>query len=105
VFAVHPGVIFGTGLSEGLDMSLFGGINEVAKKYTGREFVMGEPKSLGQGVATTIRAAVDPGLVEESGSYLADCGVVEVREYARDEEMVTRLWRLSEELVGDRFEL
>lgn len=104
-FAVHPGVIFGTGLSEGMDFSLFDTIGEITKRNTGQDFVMGKPKNVEQGVATTIRAAVDPGLVGESGSYLADVQVEDVRGHAKDQELVEKLWELSEQLVGEKFEI
>lgn len=64
---------------------------------------MGQPKTVEQGVATALRAALDHSLGAQSGSYLADSEVEEVYDYARDEKMVDRLWELSEKLVGGKF--
>lgn len=104
-FAVHPGVIFSTSLAKSLDMSLLDTIDEVAKQNTGQAFTIGEAKNIEQGVATTIRAATDPEIAEDSGSYMVDCQVEDVREYAKDKEMVEKLWALSEQLVGEKFEI
>jgi NAD(P)-dependent dehydrogenase (short-subunit alcohol dehydrogenase family) len=66
-------------------------------------------KTLEEGCATTLRAALDPFLEEREGScYLDDCQVVEVGEnlkaYAIDGEDAERMWRMSEEMVGEKFE-
>ncbi|KIW70761.1 hypothetical protein PV04_03002 [Phialophora macrospora] len=106
-FAPHPGVIPVTHLGDGLDHSLFGEINAVAKKNTGREFGSYDAfKTVEQGVATTLVAAFDPSIAEHSGGYLRDCHIVDdaaVADYAKDEAMVDRLWTLSEELGGEKF--
>jgi hypothetical protein len=69
-------------------------------------FVFPEPKSLEQGCATSILAAIGTEIEGSNGGFLDDCVVVEgVLEYARGEENAERLWRLSEELVGEKFEL
>lgn len=104
-FAVHPGTIMTTSLSNGLDMSLFGKIDEVARRNTGHGFAIDTPKSIEQGVATTVVAAIDPRIVSESGAYLANCQVEDVFEYAKDPEQVQKLWELSERLVGEKFEI
>lgn len=64
-------------------------------------------KTLEQGASTTVIAAFDPRIVGESGGYLFD-GQVRVEEaapYALDPGSAERLWGLSEELVGEKFEL
>lgn len=65
-------------------------------------------KTLQQGCSTTLRAALDPGLEMVDGSvYLSDCQVVTdpewIRGYALDEGDAGRLWRVSEEMVGEVF--
>lgn len=92
-FAVHPGVIFGTNLSAGMeDQSVFDSLDEITRKNTGHGFKMGQPKSIEQGVATTLVAALDPNIVGESGSYMVDCVIAEpVDEYARDPKMIKAL--------------
>ncbi|KAK5078594.1 hypothetical protein LTR64_002992 [Lithohypha guttulata] len=104
-FALHPGVIFGTGLTVGMTDSdkLFEQLEEISVRNTGEAMVMGEGKTVEQGVATAIRAVVDPSLDGKNGSFLDDCEVVEVLDYARDDKLVESLWELSEKLVGEKF--
>ncbi|KAI5478133.1 NAD(P)-binding protein [Pseudohyphozyma bogoriensis] len=63
-------------------------------------------KSLGQGAATHIVAAFDPSIADQSGSYLFDCAVHNERAkgYALDKAEAERLWKLSEELLGQKFD-
>ncbi len=43
--------------------------------------------------------------VDYSGALMKDCGVAEVtKDYAKDPGKARKLWELSEELVGQRFE-
>lgn len=102
-FAVHPGVIFGTNLANGLDHSIFNSLDEVSRQNTGEGFVMEKPKTIEQGVATTIVAAFAPEIANQSGSYLADCQLSDVKAHAKDPEAVQKLWELSEQFVGERF--
>jgi len=106
-FVVHPGVIFGTNLSGGMeDQNSFNQIDEITRKNMGHGFEMDEPKSIEQGIATTLVAALDPNIVGESGSYLANCSVSEpVAEYARDPKIIDELWKVSEGIVGGKFEI
>lgn len=86
-------------------MAKFGEISAIAKRNVGRDFEVGEPKSIEQGVSSTVRAAVDPELEKESGAFLEDTNVKEVLDYARDETAVEELWRISEEIIGGKFEV
>lgn len=64
-------------------------------------------KTLSQGSATTLVAALDPLITPRSGSYLADCQVDHnspVMAYALDQSNAEKLWRMSEDLVGQMFE-
>ena len=79
---------------------------EVAKaraKEEGREFQMPVEKTMQQGCATTLVAALDPSIESKSGAYLDDGDVAPKQPDAAqgDEE---RLWALSEKLVGEKFE-
>ncbi|KAI9730376.1 MAG: hypothetical protein M1834_005886 [Cirrosporium novae-zelandiae] len=61
-------------------------------------------KTLEQGCATTLVAALDPSLEPYSGAYLKNCRIAakeNVREVGEGEE--ERLWELSERLVGEKF--
>ncbi|KAH7383621.1 hypothetical protein BKA64DRAFT_163604 [Cadophora sp. MPI-SDFR-AT-0126] len=71
----------------------------------GRAFVRAPQKTLEQGCATALIAALDPELEPFSGEYLDDGDVskVKVREYATSLEIQEKLWKLSEELVGEEF--
>ena len=72
----------------------------------GREFVREPQKTLEQGCATTLIAALVPELEEFSGEYLnnGDVSKLKVRDYASSLENQEKLWKLSEELVGERFD-
>jgi NAD(P)-dependent dehydrogenase (short-subunit alcohol dehydrogenase family) len=106
--AVHPGVI----------------LTELARHMVAEDFEMirsRQPggqmklKSVEAGAATTVYAATAPELEGKGGLYLEDCAVAEiddrddaaggVRSYAVDPAAATRLWQVSEEMVGERFAL
>jgi hypothetical protein len=55
-------------------------------------------------VSTTLVAALDPRIAADSGSYMDDCTVKEARAYATSAENAKKLWSLSEELVGQKFD-
>ncbi|GMF72220.1 unnamed protein product [Aspergillus oryzae] len=78
-------------------------MDEVARKNTGFPFGPDPPKSLEQGISTTLVAALSPELTDASGAYMEDCQVCEAREYARDPKLADRLWSLSEELASEAF--
>ena len=63
---------------------------------------MPEPKTLEQGCATTLVAALDPAV--PSGSYLDDCMVAEPEGYAIEKDKAQQLWSLAEDLVKQRFD-
>lgn len=97
-YSLHPGVI-STELGRNLSDEQRQGLVEMLKKHPGLEW-----KSLQQGIATHLVAAFDPD-VGVSGAYLADCAVQEPgKAYAGDKEGAERLWKLSEEMVGEKFE-
>ncbi|KAI2637239.1 NAD(P)-binding protein [Hypomontagnella submonticulosa] len=115
-FAVHPG-----GISTNLQnyvkkqgekrmMELF---DDAAMKIMGRsiaEQAAAEPwKTLQQGCGTTLRAALDPELVKETGVFMQDTNVTtdpqDVKEWATDPELAEKCWKLSEDLVGEKFDI
>jgi NAD(P)-dependent dehydrogenase (short-subunit alcohol dehydrogenase family) len=105
--AVHPGVI----------------VTEVFRSVTPQEEQMvtgfsethGSPvKSIPQGAATQVWAAVSPDLAGVTGRYLEDCHIgveipsstmsaIGVIPEAYDEAAAERLWVISEKIVGERF--
>jgi NAD(P)-dependent dehydrogenase (short-subunit alcohol dehydrogenase family) len=66
-------------------------------------------KNVEEGASTNVVAAFDPRIAQKSGGYLTDCQVTEdpeqVRAYALDEANAERLWKLSEDLIGQKFSL
>nr|GAT52198.1 predicted protein [Mycena chlorophos] len=60
-----------------------------------------------QGAATTVAAAFDPSLVATPGAYLKDCVVARdfVASHSSDLTNASRLWQLTETIVGEKFEL
>ncbi len=106
VFAVHPGAIateLGRHMTEE-DMTFL----QERAKGGGMTF-----KSVPQGAATSVWAATAAELADQGGLYLEDCQVAGpsapdavggVESFAVDPDAAERLWQLSEELVGQRFE-
>jgi NAD(P)-dependent dehydrogenase (short-subunit alcohol dehydrogenase family) len=108
-YGVHPGAIFETQLANHINdvMASIGSIEAIAQKNTGRHFPIDQdpPKSMEQGIATTLVAALDPRIEPQSGMYMADCQPQKTYEYAESLEGAEKLWKLSEKLVGEKFEL
>ena len=105
--AVHPG-----GIRTELGRHLTGETMQLLME----RYPMREPsrfKSVPQGAATTVWAAIVADTDEIGGRYCEDCGVAQltddanamsgVRTYALDREHAEALWARSEELVGERF--
>ncbi|KAK5625476.1 hypothetical protein RRF57_001192 [Xylaria bambusicola] len=61
-------------------------------------------KTFSQIAATSLIAALDPDLVSKSPGFLQNSQVHEPEEQAKEPESVEKLWKLSEELVKQRFE-
>lgn len=102
-YAVHPGMI-ATELGRYMTRDDMEALMERAKR--GPSGGMPNRKSIEQGAATTVWAAVAPELEAQGGTYLADCQVTDQHApWARDPDSATRLWTLSETLVGERFPL
>lgn len=111
--AVHPGGIrteLSRHMDEGQMAALVASINEAAAEAGTPAF---EFKTIPQGAATSVWAAVVADPAEVGGKYCEDCHVAElqegegirggVRAYALDAERAKALWAKSEELVGERF--
>ena len=111
--AVHPGGIQ-TELSrhmtqESMD-AMIKSINETQEAAGGVPFRF---KTIPQGAATSVWAAIVAAPEEVGGKYCEDCHVAEltegdglrggVRPYALDADRARALWAKSEEMVGERF--
>ena len=85
---------------------------------------MEEPKTLMEGSSTPLVAALDPSIIrislshlasqsvfradektEQSGGFLQDCKITTTRDFASSLENAEKLWKLSEELVGEEFSI
>ncbi|KIJ54346.1 hypothetical protein M422DRAFT_221928 [Sphaerobolus stellatus SS14] len=55
--------------------------------------------------ATHIIAGFDPSIADQTGAYLTECKIAtdQVAPYAINKENATKLWTLTEELVGQKF--
>ncbi|SCO88800.1 related to reductases [Fusarium oxysporum] len=100
--SLHPGII-STGLTRHMPPDAFKGM----------EHIYPTMKSVEQGAATTVWAAVGEAWKHDGGKYLADCDVAKpsvggedkvitptYASYAYDVEKATRLWKDSLKLVG-----
>ena len=115
--AVHPGVIQ-TELARYMDPSLLEGMVEQINQQLAAEGKSSfQWKTMPQGAATSVWAAVVAPAKEIGGRYCENChvgnvvpdnatisGVSEgVRAYALDANLAEALWKKSEELVGESF--
>jgi len=102
VYSLNPGSIK-TNLQVYLTDEMRNATLEAARKDN-PNFTVPVPKSLQQGCATQLRAALDPSLVSHSGAYLDDCQVTVYPEHVEAYPYTDKLWAKSEELVGERFD-
>lgn len=107
-YALHPGGIR-TNVVDTLDEDTLKGMRQRGLLDENNQPVENEEfrwKTLEQGASTTIVAAFDPSIEGSSGAYLNDGRIDDgaVKAYAFDKENAERLWKLSEELVGEKFE-
>ena len=100
-YAVHPGMIV-TDLGRHMTKDDMRALRDRAKSSPSG----GLPsyKSIAAGAATSVWAATAPELASTGGVYLADCQVAQARDWALDPQSASRLWVLSEDLVGERFD-
>lgn len=103
-YALHPGSV-ATGLQRHLDKEIADAASAIV---LGDSSARTQRKTLQQGCSTTLRAALDPDLPSQEGVFLADCELVTesfwLAPWSTDPQNAERLWRLSEELVGEKFE-
>ncbi|KAI0131856.1 hypothetical protein BJ170DRAFT_222982 [Xylariales sp. AK1849] len=91
-YAVHPGGI-NTNLGREHDEETAAAIAKTSKYW----------KTLDEGASTTLVAALDPKLNENTGLYLLDCQFGPAAPFALDPVTAARLWKLSEELTSVEF--
>src|ERR1700693_343597 len=115
--AVHPGVIQ-TALGRHMDPAMVKGMMAQLEKQLAAEGKSSFPwKTIPQGAATSIWAAVVAPAEEIGGKYCENCHVGQVvqedvaispthegvRAYARDPNAAEALWKKSKEMVGESF--
>lgn len=108
--AVHPGAIATTELGRHLSREDYAMLAQQSSP-AGGNFAF---KSLQHGAATQVWAATSPLFAAQGGLYLENCAIGEpnaeglgeggYRPWARDPEAAERLWTLSEQMVGQRFD-
>ena len=121
-FSVHPGVIMtnlGRYMSEEDRAEM---ITRIKERMSGRRTPSSgdvadlplKVKSIQQGAATTCWAATAPELAGCGGGYLADCNIAPIvsaydpagcMAYGLDRGAAEKLWKISEEMVGEQFDL
>ncbi|KAI0157973.1 NAD(P)-binding protein [Hypoxylon sp. FL1284] len=102
--AAHPGLNNDTELGAHLTMADYAEIPAVIRRNTGRVWEGEAGKSFTQIAATSLVAALDPGIPARSPAFLMDSHIEEPAAHASDPGTADRLWELSEKLVGQKFE-
>lgn len=115
VFSLHPGSIGGTELAREASMELFQQMGFYDAEGNILPEVAASLKTIPQGAATTIWCATSPTLDSMGGVYCEDVEVAPlssdlstgsgVHPYSLDEANAQRLWKLSEELTGVKFQV
>ncbi|KAI9739474.1 MAG: hypothetical protein M1818_005162 [Claussenomyces sp. TS43310] len=107
-FSVHPGYVPDTALqsNNAVDMDLLiEGFKIGVERNGGKPLDPTPSRTVQQGAATIVLAAVDSAIRSKSPAYLTECNVKVAKEYATSAENVQKLWKLSEKLVGQEFSL
>ncbi|RKO89627.1 hypothetical protein BDK51DRAFT_19968, partial [Blyttiomyces helicus] len=99
-FSVHPGTILGTNLTRHTSFrAMWDAASILMCKRGAFGALMSEKgKSIPQGAATTIVAALDPVLAP--GVHLADCQPSDRVHHSASEELQEKLWKVSEEMIA-----
>ncbi len=111
-YSLHPGSIGGTELAREASLELFQQMGFFDSEGNILPEVAASLKTVQQGAATTVWCAVSPLLNHTGGVYCEDADIAElagsitgkgVQPYAVDRVNATKLWALSEQLVGITF--
>ncbi|PIF44963.1 NAD(P)-dependent dehydrogenase (short-subunit alcohol dehydrogenase family) [Chryseobacterium sp. 52] len=121
-YSLHPGSVFGTdlGREEPIDLYIQMGTHDENGKI--KPEVEARLKTIPQGAATTVWCATNPVLQNTGGVYCENCDIAEidlgqiehryddpatirgVQPYSIDKENAERLWKLSEKMLGFKFD-
>lgn len=117
-YSLHPGSIHGTELGREASIELFQKMGFLDQDGNLKPEVLASLKTVPQGAATTVWCATSPMLDDIGGVYCEDADVAElnsgiangaspksggVMEYSLDESNAKRLWTLTEEMLGIKF--
>jgi len=113
-YSVHPGSIGGTELGREASLELFIKMGFLDTEGNMLPEVAASLKTIPQGASTTVWCATSPLLNRIGGVYCEDTDIAEVasdtemsngvKRYSLDEADAKRLWSLSEELTGIKFQ-
>ncbi|MBP1165011.1 NAD(P)-dependent dehydrogenase (short-subunit alcohol dehydrogenase family) [Chryseobacterium sp. PvR013] len=121
-YSLHPGSVYGTDLGREEPIELFKQLGTHDENGNIKPEVEARLKTVPQGAATTIWCAISPQLNEIGGVYCENCDIAEidhgqiehrfdepatirgVQSYSIDKKNAERLWKLSEEMLGFRFD-
>ena len=122
-YALHPGAVFGTDLAREEPIELFKQMGTHDADGNIKPEVANKLKTIPQGAATTVWCATSPMLNEIGGVYCENADLAEldlgniehlydepwtlrgVQPYSVDVINAKRLWKLSEEMTGVKFEI
>lgn len=122
-YSLHPGAIGGTELAREAPVELFKQLGYLDEDGNLRPKVLASLKTMPQGAATTVWVATSKLLNNIGGVYCEDGDVAQlvsprltladgaryhasgVQPYALDEQNAKRLWALTEEMTGIRFDI
>jgi len=118
-YSLHPGSIAGTELARDADMELFKQMGFFDENGNMRPEILASLKTIPQGAATSVWAATSPLLNNIGGVYCENADIAEllsedpkpnaklhqngVMEYSLDEINAKKLWELTEEITGIKF--
>ncbi|KAJ6453147.1 hypothetical protein C8R45DRAFT_1193206 [Mycena sanguinolenta] len=106
VYSLHPGAIMTNSTKqEDMKTALIGVGLLTPEGLPDEKFATW--KTLGQGAATTVAAAFDTRLEAKSGTYLVDSVEAndKIAPHCSDPETAAKLWKITEEIVGEKFTL
>ncbi|KAL8708604.1 MAG: hypothetical protein Q9220_006540 [cf. Caloplaca sp. 1 TL-2023] len=107
-YVIHPGLITSSNLMNNVSQEMFmDGWKIAVEANGGKPVAMEEAKSLEAGCSTALVAALDPSLKSQSGAFLRDCNIVKepLKSHADDAKCAKDLWSLSEQIIGEKFDL
>lgn len=114
-YSVHPGSIAGTELGREASLEMFQKLGFCDTNGNIKPEILALLKTVPQGAATTVWCATSPLLENIGGVYCEDADVAEVSHeqnisagvklYSLDKANAKKLWALSEELTGLKFDI